>query len=72
MNVDDIACFNETSRQFNTFEFITTLLPKINFTMELEGDDKMNFLDFTNKKVDNKYDFLNFHRPSHKDISYQS
>jgi hypothetical protein len=69
--VDDIiACFTGTSRQLNTFvNNINTIHPNIKFTIELELDNAINFLDLTISKVNNSHDFSIFHKPSHTDIT---
>lgn len=67
--VDDIiTCFTGTNRQLDTFvNFINGIHPKIHFTMEMEEDNKINFLDLTLNKVNGKHDFSIFRKPSHTD-----
>lgn len=61
---DIIACFNGTNRQVNE-EFINRIHPKIEFTIEMEEDNKIIFLDLIIEKVSGKYDFSVFHKPFH-------
>lgn len=67
--VDDVlALFLGTKRQLNTFlNFINSLHSKIGFTMEFEENNKINFLDLTIKKHQNKLKFEIFHKPTHID-----
>lgn len=69
--VDDIlACFVGTERQLKTFlNFINNLHPNIIFTLEIEQNGSINFLDLTITKENNKHDFSIFHKPSHTDIT---
>ena len=68
--VDDIlAAFVGTQRQLNVFfDFINELHPNINFTMEIESNNSINFLDLTISKHSNFHDFAIFRKPSHTDM----
>lgn len=59
--------------QLNTFEkFINTIHPNIKFTIEFE-DNKINFRDLTNNRLEGKHDFSFFYKPTHTDfISHKS
>ena len=67
--VDDvIACFSGTDRQLNSFlEFINKLHPNIKFTIELESQNSINFLDLTVTREKDKHVFSVFRKPSHTD-----
>lgn len=69
--VDDIfACFTGNVRQLNIFSnFINSLHNRIEFTLETEKNNSINFLDLTITRINNKLDFSIFHKPSHTDIT---
>lgn len=69
--VDDVlACFVGTDRQLQTFlNFINNLHRNIKFTLEIEKDKTINFLDLTITTKNNKHDFAIYHKPSHTDIT---
>ena len=69
--VDDIlACFIGTDRQLNSFlNYINNLHQNIKFTIEIEQDHSINFLDLTISIKNNKHDFKIFHKPSYTDIT---
>ena len=60
--IDDvIACFSDTDRQLNSFlEFINKLHPNIKFTIELESQNSINFLDLTVTREKDKHVFFSF------------
>ena len=72
--VDDIlVCFNGTYRQIDTFlQYLNTVHPNIKFTMELESNNSINFLDLTLKKFNNRHQFSIYHKPSQTDITIHS
>lgn len=67
--VDDIiTCFSGTNRQLDQFlSFINNLHPKIKFTVELEDNKSINFLDLTITNKNDSHEFSIFHKPSHTD-----
>lgn len=67
--VDDILIrFKGTDRQLtNFFDFLNSLHPKIKFTLEIEVNNSINFLDLTITKVNNKHQFSIFHKETHTD-----
>jgi hypothetical protein len=67
--VDDIlAGFIGTERQLNSFlEYINSLHEKIKFTLEIEKENKINFLDLTITKNENKLFFNIYRKPSYSD-----
>lgn len=69
--VDDVlTCFVGTTRQLDSFlEYINSLHPNIKFTMEIEENKKLNFLDLTLDRTDNTHQFSIFHKPSHTDTT---
>lgn len=69
--VDDIiTCFIGTNRQLNHFlEFINSLHDNIKFTIELETNNSINFLDLTIQKLNNKFDFSIYRKPTCTDIT---
>lgn len=68
--VDDIfACFLGTRRQLDIFfKFINNLHHRIKFTIELEENNSINFLDLTISKTQNRLTFSIFHKPTHTDM----
>ena len=74
MYVDDIlVCFNGTYGQIDTFlQYLNTVHTNIKFTMELESNNSINFLDLTLKKFNNRHQFSIYHKPSHTDITIHS
>ena len=69
--VDDIlVCFIGTTRQLNVLEtFINSIHSNIKFTLEIEKDNSINFLDLTITRTNNKHGFSIFHKPSHTDTT---
>ncbi|KAK9890817.1 hypothetical protein WA026_012160 [Henosepilachna vigintioctopunctata] len=67
--VDDIiTCFTGTDRSLKNFEnFINAVHPNIKFTTEIESDKSIDFLELTITRLNNKFDFSIFHKPSHTD-----
>ena len=67
--VDDIiCCWIGSNRQLNLFlNFINSLEPSINFTLELDENKSINFLDLTIKILNNRHDFSIFRKPTHTD-----
>lgn len=67
--VDDIlTCFTGTKRQLNIFlNFINNIHPNIKFTMEVEQNKQINFLDLTIQNNKGIHSFKIFHKPSHTD-----
>lgn len=72
--VDDIlACFIGTDRQLHTFEkYINSIHPNIEFSIEIEQDKSINFLDITITRLQNKHEFSIFRKPSHTDTTIHS
>jgi len=69
--VDDVlACFTGTNRQLDSFlEYINSLHEKINFTIETEKDNSINFLDLKISRIENKHIFSIYRKPSHTDTT---
>ena len=68
--VDDILClFNGTSRQVTSFlNTLNSLEPNIQFTVEIEKDNSINFLDLTiDHKNKNKFNFQIYRKPTYTD-----
>ncbi len=64
-----LALFTGTTRQLDIFfNFINSIHKNISFTRELEIDNKINFLDLTISKTDNKFTFKIFHKPTQTDM----
>ena len=68
--VDDVlAIFLGTRRQLQNFlNFINDLHRNISFTIEIEVNDSINFLDLSITKQNNKLNFSIFHKPTHTDM----
>ena len=68
--MDDIlCCFTGTRRQLDTFfNGVNKLHPNIKFTMEMEQNNSINFLDLTITKSNNKLEFSIFHKPTQTDM----
>lgn len=69
--VDDIlACFTGTDRQLQLFlDYINNIHPNIKFTIEIENNNSINFLDLTISRKENKHVFSIFHKPTHTDTT---
>ena len=69
--VDDIlVCFTGTDRQLSIFlDFINNIHKNIQFTLEVETNNSINFLDLKITREENKHKFAIFHKPSHTDIT---
>lgn len=69
--VDDIImCWTGTLRQIDIFvRKINNLHPKIKFTLELEVDKALNFLDLTVSRIDNRHDFQIYRKPTYTDVT---
>lgn len=67
--VDDIfVVFTETDKQLTLFlKFINILHKRIKFTVEIEENKSINFLDLTISRVNDYFDFSTFHKPTHTD-----
>ena len=66
-----MTCF--VNKQIDTFlQYLNTVYPNIKFTMELEFNNLINFLDLTLKKINNRHQFSIYHKPSHTDITIHS
>lgn len=57
--IRNFVCFKGINRLLKSFEkFINTNHPKIKFTLEIDGNDKINFLSLTIKK--SRHDFSKY------------
>lgn len=67
--VDDVFCiWNSTHRNLNQFfTFLNSLNEKIQFTMELENNNEINFLDINIKKINNELKFNIYRKPTTTD-----
>lgn len=67
--VDDIlVLFNGTHRQLNNMhKYLNSRHDKINFTLELETDKSINFLDLNIKNIDHQHNFRIFRKPTQTD-----
>jgi hypothetical protein len=67
--VDDIFCiFKGTERQANgLLKHINSLNDKIQFTIEFENNNQLNFLDITIKKDNNKLAYNIYRKPTYTD-----
>ena len=74
--VDDVlCCWTGSHRQAHNFlTFLNSLHPRINFTMEMESDGILNFLDLSISTSKNKHEFAIFRKPTFTDhvIPYDS
>jgi hypothetical protein len=74
--VDDVLClWTGTERQLNNFfNFINSLNSKIQFTMEIEQDKKINYLDLSISHKNSKFSFGIFRKETYTDsiIPYNS
>ena len=68
--VDDVfAWFLGTRRQLDVFhKAINKIYKNIEFTIEVESDNSINFSDLSIIKIDNKISFGIFHKPSQTDM----
>lgn len=62
--VDDILCILETDNAEHLLEEINTKHAKIQFTLEKENNDSINFLDLNIKKSNNKLEFKIHRKPT--------
>jgi hypothetical protein len=69
--VDDIIIlYDGNSRQVNIFnKFMNKIHPNMKFTLELEENNSLNFLDLTLKKSDNRFMFNVFRKPTATDTT---
>lgn len=69
--MDDVIClFNGTLRQIDKlFNFINSIDQNIQFTKEIEKDNKINFLDLTITKHQNQHQFSIYRKPTQSDIT---
>lgn len=69
--VDDILIlWKGTSRQLQQFHLKLNDLDKnIKFTLEIENNKSINFLDLTITRSQNKHIFKIYHKPTHTDIT---
>lgn len=69
--VDDILiAFTGTDRQLNKFfKEVNNIHPQIKFTMEVETDKCINFLDLTIKNCSNKHDFSIYRKNTQSDTT---
>ena len=68
--VDDILClFKGTKRQLDAFlNTLNSIEPNIKFTLEIEKDKAINFLDITiDHKLNNRLNFQIFRKPTYTD-----
>jgi hypothetical protein len=62
---DTLLLFNGNARQLSSLhDYLNNLSPKLKFTLELENLNKINFLDVTVEKTNNKLDFSIFRKPT--------
>lgn len=67
---DNLTCSTSTDRQLNNFlTYINFLHKNIEFIIETEQDNTINFLHLSITKKHNKYDFSIYNKPSHTDIT---
>ena len=67
--VDDIlCCWTGTTRQLHSFlNFLNSRESSINFTLEVDTNKSINFLDLTITLQNNRHDFAIFRKPTHTD-----
>ena len=67
--VDDIIiCWTGTQRQLTQFlYYANSIHNNINFTLEIETDNKLNFLDLTIERLNNRHCFSVFRKPTFTD-----
>lgn len=68
--IDGIFCiWNNNLNILNIFlNFINNIHPNIQFTIKIENDNKINFLDFTTYKDLNTEEYSIYRKPTHTDI----
>ena len=68
--VDDVfSCFLGTRRQLTTFlAYLNSLHPNIQFTLEIEENNRINFMDLSIQKINNRLQFGIYHKPTHTDM----
>lgn len=69
--VDDIIIlFDGNSRQITLFNnFVNNIHPNLKFTIELEQNNSLNFLDITLTKINNSFSFKIFRKPTATDTT---
>lgn len=67
--VDDVFCiWTGSTRQLDNFlNFLNSLNPNIQFTLETENNDQLNFLDLTITRINNKLKFGIYRKPTTSD-----
>lgn len=67
---DVIICFDGTTRQFDRFlNYINSVNPRIQFTFEMEMDNRLDYLDLTIIRSADRIEFDVFRKPSATDIT---
>lgn len=62
---DTILIFKGNTRQLDLLhKFLNNITPNLKFTMETEQSNKINFLDITIEKIDNRLDFSIYRKPT--------
>lgn len=65
---DTLLLFNGNVRQLEKLHnYLNTLAPKLKFTLEIEQDNRINFLDLTLEKNNNKFDYKIYRKPTTSD-----
>lgn len=69
--VDDIFCvWTGTERQLNLFlRLLNSINSKINFTIEKEQNNTLNFLDLTVSRRNNKFEYNIYRKPTTTDVT---
>jgi hypothetical protein len=65
---DDIWYSQNKTNIEQTLNKFSNVQPSINFTIEKEQREKINYLDITTHRRDNKLEFLIYRKPSQTDI----
>ena len=67
---DTFLVINGTHRQIETLsKYINSIHPKIKFTLEMENNSSLNFLDITVRKVNNLFRFNIYRKRTATDIT---
>ncbi len=62
---DTLVAFNGNSRQIEMLHgFLNNITPKLKFTLEIEKNNAINFLDLTLHKIDKKFEFKIYRKPT--------
>lgn len=70
---DTFLAFNGNVRQLELLKnYLNNISPKLKFTLETESSNKLNFLDLTLEKRENKIDFSIFRKPTTSDQTIHS